>query len=366
MLCWYPKKHEKGSQITLATHAQEVSRQEYFDMNQLDSRRIAESFFSKRWSWQLDEKECCGSEVVTELSKRLPHIDPATWPARFALGGVYLAGRPASLASVVTIPSRLEYYEPIVPFERVSDFYPAFSAEMVLYADDDLGVVFKPAGLPTMPARDQQEYNLWRYLTKHFGKFVHTPSRLDTAVAGLVLCSFSSRMNRHFQRAYERKLIEKYYFAEVQGAPEWKDVKIERPIERDPRHPVLRRCSIIENAGEPAQTNMCRIGTYKTGDSARTLLQAEPVTGRTHQIRLHCMSEGFPIVGDPFYQGSESETLHLVSYAVRLFHPYKQRLMTWELPPSFWPSWLRDMHTAIGDVSIVYRKDRSAYEGDSR
>lgn len=335
------------------------------DVTTIDYQRIAASFHSKRWMWQLDDETCSGSDIVTELSKRLPHIDPTSWPARISLGGVYLAGRQANITSLITIPCRLEYYEPIVPLDRLANFYPTFDPHMVLYADEDLGVIFKPAGLPTTPARDQQQYNLWRYLGEHYGRAVHLPSRLDTAVAGLVLCSFSDRMNRHFQKAYERKLVEKYYLAEVDGAPAWDDVKIERPIEREPRHPVLRRCVTVDGVGQMAQTQFIRLETYKSKDGMRTLLQAEPVTGRTHQIRLHCMSETFPIVGDPYYQGAESSTLHLVSYALRLFHPYKQKLMAWELPIAFWPSWLSDAHAVIGDVSIRYRKERSTYESDS-
>jgi 23S rRNA-/tRNA-specific pseudouridylate synthase len=302
--------------------------------------RIDRTFFSKYYRWELTTEEGAGATVEEELRRRLPHIAPESWQARCELGGVYLAGRPAVFGTPITTPCRLEYYEPRVPIENLDTFYPKFSPEMILFHDDDCGVVFKPAGLPTNPARDQQRYHLLGYLQEHFNAPVHTPSRPDTNVSGLVLFSLSDRMNRYLQRAYERRWIEKYYFAEVAGSPEWDKRVCRQGIERDPRHPVLRRCASELNGGESAVTLFTKLCSYTRDNDERTLLQAEPLTGRTHQIRLHCRHEGFPIVGDPFYGNRDGDQLLLTSYALRFFHPYVQKHVQFETPRRLLPHWL--------------------------
>lgn len=296
------------------------------------------TFSSTYWRWQLDPgppRQC-----VDLLCELLPHIDATSWPRRFMHGGVYVAGRPAAFDAVVAPPCRLEYYEPRYQIEQADTFFPSFTPNMVVYRDDDLGVVFKPAGLPTMAARDQVEFNLWRSLQDLFGVPVHLPSRLDVGVCGVVLCSFSARMNRHLQRAYERRRVMKSYLAEVCGDVPWTSREVHRKIARDPAHPVLRRCVGDEEKGEEAHTIFEKVASYRRDGEVRSLLRAHPMTGRTHQIRLHCQSEGFPIVGDPYYGGVESPELRLVSYEVGLFHPYRQTQLTWGIPRELQPGWI--------------------------
>jgi 23S rRNA-/tRNA-specific pseudouridylate synthase len=300
--------------------------------------KIAASFFSSYWRWEIATTELIEPTVEAELSRRLPHIPTSSWPARFDLGGVYVAGELVPMGTRIISPCRLEYYEPRMSIERVASFYPRFSPEMVLYVDEDCAVVFKPAGLPTTPARDQQRYSMQRYLEQHFCKAVHMPSRLDTAVSGVVLCSLSPRMNRYLQKAYDRRWIEKVYVAEVSATPSWSTRVCEQPIERDPRHPVLRRCA--GSGGESARTRFHRLGSIVRDGVTMAILQAEPVTGRTHQIRVHCAYEGFPIVGDPYYGGQDAPELHLMSYAVKLFHPFRQEHTAICVPAELLPDWL--------------------------
>jgi 23S rRNA pseudouridine1911/1915/1917 synthase len=308
----------------------------------LNTTRISESFFSRYWRWQIDAADLRSgvvrSGVAEELSRRLPHIAPDSWSERFSLGGIYLAGRPASLEAKITEPCRLEYYEPKLALEELASWYPAFSSSWVLYSDDDLAIVYKPSRLPTTPARDQQRYSLERYLIEHFAKPVHLPSRLDTAVSGIVICSLSKRMNRYLQKAYERRWIEKFYLAQTSSIPPWSALNIDADIARDPQHPVLRRC-VPTGQGESALTELACL--EKSGSLA--IVQARPVTGRTHQIRLHLASAGFPIVGDPYYNGAEAAELRLVSYAIRFHHPYLGAMLKFELPQIFRPDWLGEV-----------------------
>jgi tRNA pseudouridine32 synthase/23S rRNA pseudouridine746 synthase len=328
--------------------------------------RIEASFPSRRWCWEIPEYGRAARTCEEELVQRLPHIPQSSWSARFDLGGVYVAGRAASPSTPLTPPCRLEYYEPTCTIAEVSSLYPSFDPAMVIYRDEDIGVVCKPPGLPTTAPRDQVRFNLMRYLSEYLGRSVHLPSRLDVGVGGVLLFSLSERMNRYLQRAYDRRAVERYYVAELQGVSEWNARDVTLPIGRDPRHAVLRR--VVTEGGEAAHTRLTVLSAC--GESAAcgtTVVQAEPLTGRTHQIRVHCLAEQLPIVGDPFYwdvrdQIFDSGGIRLASYALRFYHPYRRELMTFEVPDSHGIGWLRKLEAREGRVAIRYR-ERRGYEG---
>ena len=328
-------------------------------MTEFDPQRIQDSFFSRHWLWQLRAEDGCAATCGEELSKRLPHVDPRSWPHRFALGGAYVAGQPASSDSPVNPPCRLEYYEPKFDPQKAEEFYPQFAPSWVLLDDPDIGVAYKPARLPTTAPRDQQQFNMQRYLERHYAAPVHTPSRLDTAVAGLLIFSRSARGNRWCQKAQERRLVRKIYLCEVSGDLADGQTNIRKPLARDERHPVLRR--VVESGGEEAWTRITRIGALRS--PGRTLLQAEPLTGRTHQIRVHCSSKGLAIVGDPLYGGQEAPELRLVSYALEFFHPFLQRQVGLELPLALQPAWIQDATYDLGSIKLA---SDSIHESDHR
>lgn len=304
---------------------------------------IERSFFSTYHRWELGADVPSYKTIEEALSERLPHIDPRTWPERFNLGGVYAGGKPAHLGDALKPPCRLEYYEPCVSLEDVPKAYPLFSADAIIHCDDDLAVVVKPAGLPTTAARDQQLYNLHRYLELHFRAAVHLPSRLDTGVGGLLLVSRSARMNRFLQRAFDRRAVQKVYYAEVCGTPRWDEAVCSEPIERDPLHPVLRRCGATSPRSEAAETYFKCLGRYEMGAGPRSLIEARPKTGRTHQIRLHCQFLGVPIIGDPFYGNPDEGGIRLVSYRLSLHHPYLNRTLEVSLREGDRPAWIQNV-----------------------
>jgi tRNA pseudouridine32 synthase/23S rRNA pseudouridine746 synthase len=330
-----------------------------------------ESLFpTRRHCWQLAAGELCAARCLDELSRRLPGIEPASWPQRFALGGVYVAGKRASPETVLSPPCRLEYYEPLCRLEEFASLYPAFDPGWILHRDPDLVVAYKPAALPSTPPRDQVVYNLQSYLHSFLGAPAHLPSRLDIGVSGVLLCSLSTRMNRYLQRAYDHRRVHRLYLAEVYGSPAWNERDVHVPLTRHPLYPVLR--TLISDSDEPAgaapqesaHTRLTVLARYPDpGDgSPRALLLAQPFTGRTHQIRLHCSAQGLPIVDDPLYgvrgdgeplvRSPRTRTpaatvaawpgLRLVAYEVRLHHPYLNAPLHVALPSHLRPAWVRD------------------------
>ncbi|MCB0333698.1 MAG: RluA family pseudouridine synthase [Bdellovibrionales bacterium] len=288
-------------------------------------------------------QEECPKDLLAALGQAFTHIEPLSWSERLAFGGVYLNGVRCEHNTNLTIPCRVEYFEPKFPIAEAKHAFPSFSDKYILYEDDDLVAVFKPRGLPSTPNREQSSYHLKQYLEDYYHCSVHLPSRLDTSTKGVMMVSRSERMHGRLQRLYERRLVKKEYLLEVPVRFDWETNEIEAPIARSALHPVLRE--VNSERGKPAKTHFERFREQSfvdrdgtTHDS--TLLLAKPVSGRTHQLRVHCQEFGPSIIGDNFYEGLFADELHLLSYRVSLWHPFFDREMSVSVPDNLLPEWI--------------------------
>jgi len=165
----------------------------------------------------------------------------------------------------------------------------------ILYQDDALLVVNKPAGLSTLPdgynpslphiksVLEQQAGSLW---------IVH---RLDKETSGVLLLARSAEAHRSLNTQFEKHMVSKVYHALVVGTPEWQEKTIRLPLR--PNGDRQHRTVIDLQAGKPAVTHLKvleRFGQY-------SLVEAIPETGRTHQIRTHLSALGLSILGDKLY-----------------------------------------------------------------
>lgn len=165
----------------------------------------------------------------------------------------------------------------------------------LLHADAHCIVVDKPAGLPAVPGRPEALHDCaWSRLRAAYpeARVVH---RLDMATSGLLLFARSLDAQRDFSRAFAERRVLKRYVAVVAGEPGDDAGTIELPIGRDWADRP-RRC-IDPVHGQPALT---RWRVLARG-ARHTRLELEPITGRTHQLRLHLAAIGHPIVGDGLY-----------------------------------------------------------------
>lgn len=174
----------------------------------------------------------------------------------------------------------------------------------IVHADDALIVALKPAGLLAVPGRgeDRQDCLIAR-LRERFADalVVH---RLDQATSGLMVFARGIDAQRALSRAFERREVDKRYLAVVAGrldAPEW--FTIDRPLICDwPNRP---RQMVDAQRGKPSQTRCRALGFDAPGDATR--VELEPLTGRSHQLRVHLMSIGHPILGDALYAPPERQ-----------------------------------------------------------
>jgi 23S rRNA pseudouridine1911/1915/1917 synthase len=169
----------------------------------------------------------------------------------------------------------------------------------IVWQDEHLLVVDKPAGLVVHPARGHREGTLSQMLagTAAGGEseragIVH---RLDRDTSGLLVVACSEEAHRLLQAALRERLIEREYLALVEGRPPARSGMIEAPIGRHPR--IRTRMAVGGTAGREARTHF----TLERSLRDVSLLRLRLDTGRTHQIRVHLQAIGHPVCGDPEY-----------------------------------------------------------------
>lgn len=183
--------------------------------------------------------------------------------------------------------------------------YPPEERELsLLYEDEAVLALDKPPGVLVHPSSSRNTGTLANFLLAYYRKTgqacgVHPLTRLDRDTFGVVLFAKNAFVQDVLMQKGELKKI---YRARVFGAPEKETGEICAPIARRPYPSLLRE---IRPDGQKALT---RYRVLERGESC-SLLSLEPVTGRTHQLRLHCQSAGFPILGDPQYATPASAAL---------------------------------------------------------
>lgn len=205
----------------------------------------------------------------------------------------------------------------------------------VLFVDDHLLVVDKPHGLLSVPGRDPANRDcVPARLQPEFGelRIVH---RLDLDTSGIMILARTADAHRHLNRQFEQRTVGKYYEALVWGLPVADEGEINLPICVDwPNRP--RKIVDYEN-GKAAQT----FYNVMQRDAARNIARVtlKPVTGRSHQLRVHLAEIGHPILGCPFYAHEEaraaSERLALHARSLQVAHPASGETLLFETPTPF-------------------------------
>jgi tRNA pseudouridine32 synthase / 23S rRNA pseudouridine746 synthase len=181
---------------------------------------------------------------------------------------------------------------PEVPYQPPPD-----TGLELLHEDAQVLVVHKPAGLLSVPGRgeDRQDCLIHR-VQRHFPE-AQTVHRLDMATSGLVMLARGDEAQRTLSALFRDRRVAKLYVALVHGLVESDEGEINLPLITDwPRRPMQKVCP---DTGKPSLTRFKVLARDLV--QGRTRVALEPVTGRTHQLRVHLLAIGHPIVGDPLY-----------------------------------------------------------------
>lgn len=210
----------------------------------------------------------------------------------------------------------------------------------VLHVDDALLVLDKPAGLLSVPGRGADKADCLSARVQAVYPDALVVHRLDMATSGLLVMARGPDMQRRLSEAFAGREVSKRYVAVVAGraSPPHLDGgwgEIDLPIAADWPNRPLR--IIDREHGKASMTRWRLIGSGVDQDSSR--LELEPVTGRTHQLRVHLKAIGHPILGDSLYApvaiAGAAARLLLHASELRLLHPHRGEPLAFFSPPAF-------------------------------
>lgn len=271
------------------------------------------------------------------LVESLPEFSRSRLQSLIKDGFVLIDGVPAKKAGQKLEPgSQVEVrIPPPVPTNLVGEDIPLD----IVFENDDLLVVNKPAGMVVHPAAGHDTGTLVHAVLGYDPEMegiggeerpgvVH---RLDKDTSGLILLAKNDRAHHWLQDQFRLRTVEKTYLALVDGAPPTPSGRVEASIGRDPSH--RKKMAIMPSGkGREAVSEYVTLETFKD----HTLLEFHPHTGRTHQIRLHCMFLGCPIVGDKIYghrkQSIELDRHFLHAAKLKIILPGEEDMQTFEAP----------------------------------
>jgi len=219
----------------------------------------------------------------------------------------------------------------------------------ILYEDDDMLVVNKPAGLLTHPSAREKEYTLVNALLHHCGDrlsgiggeqrpgIVH---RLDKNTSGILMVAKHDESHKDLAKQIQERKIEKYYIALVSGLMKSKSGTIEAPLLKTR---VRKKNKVIVSPNKEAKDSTTLFSVKETFQDKYSLLDVQIITGRMHQIRVHFASIDHPVVGDITY-GNKKVNEHfkklgllrqfLHAHKLKFRHPRTEKWMEFEAPLS--------------------------------
>lgn len=205
----------------------------------------------------------------------------------------------------------------------------------ILYEDDDCVVINKPAGVLThalsVHGNEPSVASFIRTKVRGIeGDRAGIVHRLDRATSGVIIGAKTQAALSWLQKQFAQRKVKKTYLAVVEGVPKQPQATIDMPIQRNPKAPATFR---VGPNGKPAVTDY----TLVQNGLHYSLIQLQPRTGRTHQLRVHLQKIGHPIVGDPLYgQGKFGDRLFLHAKSLEITLPNRERkIFHAPLPPEF-------------------------------
>lgn len=290
---------------------------------------------------------CDGLSVAGVLAKVLPHRSADYWAAEIA--AQRLRDQDARVLASDTVMHAGQRIVHLLP----AMLEPAVSTDIrLLHEDEAIIVLNKPAPLPMHAGGRYSRNTLCHFLAAAY--YPHKPRpahRLDANTTGLVIACRTRYFAALVQPQFERGSVEKRYLVRVMGHPPENTFRCEAPISDVNGPSGLRAIDLVR--GLRAVTDFSVLRRDADGSA---LLEARPLTGRTHQIRLHLQHLGWPVCGDPVYLGggklgtvptlaAEDPPLCLHAWKISFHHPARNERMSFTADPPAWAG----MFNAVSD-----------------
>lgn len=237
-----------------------------------------------------------GKELIDFLHERFSYVGVDEWIGRINRKWLWLSTGDAAPDSVLQSNQLIYHHSPKVNEPSVPD------GVKVVMEDKEWMIVYKPSPMP-MHQGGRYYKNTLLYILSEMGYsesyIVH---RLDAVTSGLVLLAKNREMANRLQLAFSGNEVHKWYYAIVKGVPESSSITVDVPIRR--KRGFVFECGYHLENSKPAKTiiELCHT------DQEISLVKCTPISGRTHQIRLHLREAGIPIFDDPIYGPDGDET----------------------------------------------------------
>ncbi|MBK7316940.1 MAG: RluA family pseudouridine synthase [Anaerolineales bacterium] len=214
----------------------------------------------------------------------------------------------------------------------------------IIHKDNDILVINKPADLPVLPdGWDKDAPYLVKMLEEEFNKawVVH---RIDKSTSGIIIFALTAEAHRSLNIQFEKHLVEKTYHAILNGSPKWLDKITKFPLRANVGS---KHRTVVDNRNGVRSETRFRILKQ---NQLSALAEAMPMTGRTHQIRVHAFALGYPLLGDILYSAPETDIISraaLHAYSLSFDHPTSNERLTFTAPyPADFQKALRSLKLA--------------------
>ena len=203
----------------------------------------------------------------------------------------------------------------------------------IKYQDEDILILNKPSGLLSVPGKAPEHRDCLQYRAQRVLPTATIVHRLDMATSGLLVMAMNKAAHRHISKQFELRQTRKSYIAEVYGHIEQESGEVDLPLICDwPNRP---KQMVDHTRGKSAQTHWQVLSRQETS----TRVELTPITGRSHQLRVHMLSIGHPILGDRLYAHEQalsmSSRLLLHAQSLSFKHPQLEQIMTFDCPAPF-------------------------------